>query len=175
MATRPINRVAYGLTEALSDMAPRPIVSTTNPTVADRGSIGQTWINRSTGAVFTLSNISANQSAWSTQPILLPGTATAASPTAATTVNERIIVSTFTGFTTAAAASQDFTINSSLITTSSGTFVQVTNLNASTNDAVMTLDGVTQAAGSLVVHTTNNGADALGAGDSILISVWIIS
>ena len=104
-----------------------------------------------------------------------PDTATVASPTASSTQNFRVITATFTGFTTAAAASQDFTIVSSDILATSGMFVQVANLNASTNGAIMTLDGVTQAAGQIVVSTTNNGAGALGAGDNVLISVWVIS
>lgn len=104
-----------------------------------------------------------------------PDVATVASPTAASTQNFRVIRTIFTGFTTAMGASQDFTITSSQVLTTSGCLVQVANLDASTNAAVMTMDGVTQAAGSLVVHTTNNGAAALGAGDNVLVTVWILS
>lgn len=104
-----------------------------------------------------------------------PDVATVASPTASSTQNFRVIRVIFSGFTTAAAASQDFTIVSSQILTTSACLVQVTNLNASTNGAVMTMDGVTQAAGSLIVHTTNNGAGALGAGDNCLVTVWVLS
>ena len=104
-----------------------------------------------------------------------PDAASVASPTASSTQNFRVIQATFTGFTTASSSSQDFTIASDQILATSACLVQVTNLNASTNDAIMTMDGVTQAAGSLVVHTTNNGAGALGAGDNILITVWVLN
>lgn len=104
-----------------------------------------------------------------------PATDTQASPTAASTLDFRVLRVIFTGFTTAMGASQDFTITSNQILTTSGIFVNVANLDASTNGALMSLDGVTQAAGSIVVSTTNNGAGALGAGDNVLISVWIIS
>jgi hypothetical protein len=53
--------------------------------------------------------------------------------------------------------------------------VSVANLNASGNGAKMSLVSVTQAAGSIVVNTTNNGVGALGGGDNVIISVWIIS
>jgi hypothetical protein len=104
-----------------------------------------------------------------------PDVATVASPTAASTQNFRVIRTIFTGFTTAMGASQAFTINSTDILTTSGTFVQVTNLDASTNGAYLTVDGVVQAAGSLVINCTNNGAGSLGAGDNIVVSVWVIS
>ena len=51
----------------------------------------------------------------------------------------------------------------------------IANLNASTNNAQMSILGVTQAAGSLIVHTKNNGSGALGSGDNVLITGWVIS
>lgn len=106
---------------------------------------------------------------------MVPATDSQASPSAASTVNNRVGVVTFTGFTTAAAGTQDFTITNSTVLTSSGIHVTVANLNASTNGAQMSLVGVTQAAGSFVVHTKNNGGGALGAGDNVLITFWVIS
>lgn len=102
-------------------------------------------------------------------------TPTAASPTSAVTSNFRVINASFTGFTTAMGASQAWTINSSAILATSSVFVTVTNLDASTNGAFLTVDGITQAAGSVVVSTTNNGAGALGAGDDVHVNVWILS
>jgi hypothetical protein len=109
------------------------------------------------------------------QVSVIPATATSASPTASVTSNTRVINAKFTGFTTATSAVQAFTVVSSDILVTSGIFVTVTNLNASANGAIMTLDGVTQAAGSIIVHTTNNGAGALGAGDTVFVNVWVIS
>ena len=105
-----------------------------------------------------------------------PVTATAASPTASVTANLNLIKATFTGFTTANAGGlQTYTINSSKILTSSACLVNVTNLNASTNGAFLTIQGIIQAAGSLAIHTQNNGAGALGAGDSVIITVFVLS
>jgi hypothetical protein len=61
------------------------------------------------------------------------------------------------------------------VTTTSAVDVRVSNLNASTNNAQMGVLGVTQAANSLIIHTKNNGAGALGAGDNVLITFWIYS
>lgn len=103
---------------------------------------------------------------------MTPGTATAASPTATVVINTRVGVATFTGFTTAAGANEDFTITNSALGVGDGIFCTVSNTGA--NDADMTLEGViTQTAGSLVIHTQNNGTAALN-GD-VIITYWIIN
>lgn len=104
-----------------------------------------------------------------------PDTASTASATTTVTLNSRVLCTTWTGFTTASGSAQAFTIVSSLILATSCIFVTVTNLNASTNAALMTLISVTQSAGQIVVQTKNNGAGALGAGDNVLINVWVLS
>ena len=95
--------------------------------------------------------------------------------TASQTLNDRFGVATYTGFTTASTAKQAFTLVNSNVTTTSAIMVTVSNLNASGNAALMGIQGITQAAGSIVVSTINNGAGALGAGDNVLISFWIYS
>lgn len=103
---------------------------------------------------------------------MVPATATEASPSATAIINARVGVATFTGFTTAAGANEDFTITNSALGAGDGVFVTVSNLG--TNDADMTLEGViTQTAGSLVIHTQNNGTAALN-GD-VVIAFWIIN
>jgi hypothetical protein len=104
---------------------------------------------------------------------VVPGTVSSA--TASATLNQRVGVATFTGFTTAGAAKQAFTIVNSKILATSFVSVSVSNLNASTNGALMGIQGVTQAAGSIVVSCINNAAGALGAGDNVLISFVVNS
>lgn len=106
---------------------------------------------------------------------VVPSAATVASPTVTSTQNFNVIRTIFTGFTTVATGSQAFTIVSNKILATSGIFVSVANLNASGNGAKMSLVNVTQAVGSIVVNTTNNGSGNLGSGDNVIISVWIIS
>lgn len=97
-----------------------------------------------------------------------------ASPTAALTANQRVIRVRFTGFTTAPAASQTFTLTSNQITLNGAVQVTVTNNNASGNGALMQLIGITQTATTLAVTCTNNGGGALGAGDDVNVTFWII-
>jgi hypothetical protein len=106
---------------------------------------------------------------------VVPSTASTASATVTVTLNTRVLATTWTGFTTAAAGVQDFTIVSSKILTTSAIMVTISNLNASGNDARMGYVGITQSAGQIIVHTKNNGSGALGAGDNIIITVWILS
>jgi hypothetical protein len=106
---------------------------------------------------------------------IVPATGGAASPATSATINHRVGVATFTGFTTAPAASQAFTISNSTIATTSFINVTVSNLNASTNGALMSLVAITQSASQIVVHTTNNGPGALGSGDNVLISFVVNS
>jgi hypothetical protein len=100
-----------------------------------------------------------------------PSTDTQASPTAASTINSRVGSIIFTGFTTAAAASQTWTVTNSLVTTSSAIFVSVSNLGA--NDAQMTVQRVFPAAGSFTVVTKNNGAAALNG--NVIVNFWVIN
>lgn len=106
---------------------------------------------------------------------MTPATSSTASATSSVTMNNRVGCATFTGFTTAAAGLQGFTITNSNVLTTSCVLVTVANLNASTNGAEMSLLGVTQAAGSIIVNCKNNGGGALGAGDNVLINFWILS
>ena len=107
---------------------------------------------------------------------MVPATASVASATTTVTLNSRVGVVTWTGFTTAnAGATQAFTFTNSTVLATSAIFVTVTHLNASTNGANLRLEDVTVAAGSFIVKYSNNGAGALGAGDSVLISYWVLS
>jgi len=90
---------------------------------------------------------------------------------AAVTINANAGVGTFTGLTTAAAASQVLTVTNNVCTVGSAILVSCSNLGA--NDAQMTITRVVPAAGSFTVTVTNNGAAALN-GD-IILTFWIIA
>lgn len=102
---------------------------------------------------------------------MVPGTDTSASPSATATVNKRVFKATFTGFTTASAGTQDFTISNS--THTAGAAVILSVANAGTNDAKMNIQRINvETAGSIVVSTVNDGAAALN-GD-VIISGWCL-
>jgi hypothetical protein len=97
-------------------------------------------------------------------------TDTQASPTAATTLNTNIGACTFTGFTTASAASQNFTITNSLVSATSLILCNISNEGA--NDAKMTVTRINRGAGSFVVTATNNGSQALNG--NLTVTFWVL-
>jgi hypothetical protein len=103
-------------------------------------------------------------------------TSTLATSSASPTLNQRFAFISFQGFTTAAGATQDLTINNSFFSTSatSPQMFTVCNLNASGNNAMMRLNGVRITAGQAVLQVQNTGAAALGAGDDIRVWFWQI-
>ena len=98
----------------------------------------------------------------------------AAGAVTSVTVNSRVIGARFVGFTTGVGDTQDFTINSTFIESSSTILVTVGNSNVSTQNAFMGLSGMQQANGSLIISTINNGPGILGIADTIYVNVWIL-
>ena len=102
----------------------------------------------------------------------VPATDTQASPTATATCNARVFKATFTGFTTASAGTQVFTISNSSHS-SAGDGVLLSVANAGTNDAQMSIQRVNvQTAGTIAVTVKNNGAAALNG--NVVITGWVI-
>lgn len=137
------------------------VVGSTNTTSTTTIQSGTGGIALATGA------IAANAGSISVAPL----TSSTASPTAAVTMDRRVGRATFTSFTTAAAASQVFTITNATVVANSGIFV--TAQNAGANDAQMTVQRVLPAVGSFAVTLKNNGAAALN-GD-VIITFWVIN
>lgn len=101
---------------------------------------------------------------------MTPGTSSAASPGTNVTINARVGVATFTGFTTASGAEQLFTVTNSYATTTSG--VIATAYQNGANDAQLSV-AVKSVAGTLTFDVFNDGAAAVN-GD-IIITFWIIN
>lgn len=99
---------------------------------------------------------------------MVAATDTEASPTATALINFNVGAATFTGFTTAAAASQVFTITNALVTATSQ--ILVSAANEGTNDAQMTITRVKRGAGTFDVTLKNNGAAALNG--NVTITFW---
>lgn len=97
-------------------------------------------------------------------------TDTQASPTATTTIDANLGACTFTGFTTAAGASQTFVINNNLATTASPILCNINNEGV--NDAKMTVTRVNRFAGSFEVTATNNGTQALNG--NVTVVFWLL-
>jgi hypothetical protein len=87
-------------------------------------------------------------------------------------INAHNGIANFTGFTTAAAASQSFIITNSALTDVHQAILVTAN-NGGANDAQMTVTRVLAEVGTLTVTLKNNGAAALN-GD-VNISFWLMS
>ena len=57
-------RVAYGLTDALLTVNPRPIISQRAPGFADKSELGQIWIDVPNNIAYILTSVVANSSTW---------------------------------------------------------------------------------------------------------------
>ena len=102
---------------------------------------------------------------------MTPATASVAG--VALTVNARVFVATFTGQTTAAAATLDLDITNSYATSGCGVLLTVSHL-VTANDSDITLEGViTSTAGHILVHCKNNGAAALDS--DVVVTGWILN
>lgn len=91
------------------------------------------------------------------------------------TLNAVVGCITITGLTTATTATQLVSISNNKVKTTSCVLVTASNLNASTNGAAIGIQSIVQAASSLKVTLINNGSGALGTGDNVLISFWVLS
>lgn len=60
--------VGYGLTNALQNLAPQPLIVKRDPTTADLAEMGTTWVNPLTDGVWVLTSITAGVATWSTSP-----------------------------------------------------------------------------------------------------------
>ena len=96
---------------------------------------------------------------------------TIASPVVIATVNKNVMDIICTGFTTAAAASETFTITNSKISATSRIVEGCCNEGA--NDAQMNIKRINRSAGSCVVTITNDGAAALNG--NLSFTLWILS
>lgn len=82
---------------------------------------------------------------------------------------------TLTGQTLASAASQAITLTNSNITASNAVLVSISNLNVSTNGASLTIQGIIQAAGSVVINVKNNSGATLATSDTIIIAFMVLN
>lgn len=56
--------VAYGIDNALQNLAPQPIIAERNPGVNDTAEIGTVWINDVNSSAWILTNVIAGQGQW---------------------------------------------------------------------------------------------------------------
>jgi hypothetical protein len=89
---------------------------------------------------------------------------------AAVTINAHVGVGTFTGLTTAAAATEVLTVTNSVCTATSAILCTLSSLGA--EDAQLTIQRVNPGVGSFTVTYKNNGANALAS--DVMLTFWLL-
>ena len=193
--TQSNNNVAYGLSNALQNLSPLPIIAKRAPKSTDIGEVGQQWIFNNniweyTSASLWLQLVTSGASSINALTISAPSITlnptsgalsvvsnkTSQSGTFTAVNNAMVGTAVLTGNTLAQNATQLITLTNSNIALLSGVMIQVTNTNVSAGAALLTINGMTQAAGSLVISVTNKGgAGGLGTTDSIILSFMVLS
>lgn len=164
--------VGYGLSNALQELSPQPIVANRNPGVKDKAELGTIWVNPSTTSYYVATATVSNQTTWvPSAGFLVAATTAGVTPT----LNAKAGVITFTGRTTAATATQNLVISNSAITTTSAILASIYNLNASANGAAIAIRSTIVANGSLTVQYINNGGGALGVGDNVVLTFQVLN
>ena len=69
MAVRRVNPTfVYGMGDNLIQMPPRPIVAERDPSTSDLAELGTLWINKTSGTIFGLADITAGSANWASTP-----------------------------------------------------------------------------------------------------------
>lgn len=175
MSVQQINLVDYGLTNALQNVFPAPIVSLRAPTTADKAQIGTVWVYKTTNTAYILTSIVNNSATWSSVsggagdfasltvtpgPINLTGTtviniAGGASTTIGTGGTGAVLIGNATGntgITGSLLTSAGITATTGNITATAGALVAGTTVTAGTGLTV-TAGNATITNGNIVLST----------------------
>lgn len=176
----PLN-TAYGLSQALINVFPTPIVSTRDPLASDRAQLGTTWVNKSSNDAFVLTSVVAGASTWVgvgggtgtfTSLTVNPGNitatagninATAGSMSAGTTITAGTGIVSTTGNITASAGNVS-AIGGSV---SAGTTVTAgTGITATTGNIVASVGNINATLGSVTAGSNIAGLMIGATGDA---------
>lgn len=148
----------YGLSDALPNIFPSPVVSTRDPQAGDRAQLGTVWVNKSTNDFFVLTSVAANVSTWSA-PSNGTGIFTSLEATSGNiTADAGNIVATLGDVTVLAG---DINATSGNIS-AGGTITATGNLTTTSGDLVVTVGNVSVTLGNLTVSAGDITATAGG-------------
>jgi hypothetical protein len=133
--------VSYGLSQALIDVSPAPIVSLRDPKTTDSAALGQMWINRTTGIAFILTSIVANVYTWY---------ATAQAAASFTAAGALVAGTTLTVGTSAV-------IGTDLTLTAGNLLLTLGNATLTAGNLVITTGNATLGNGNLTISTATKG------------------
>lgn len=165
---------AMGYQNPVQGLAPLPIVARRNPTINDKATIGQLFINEATNTGFICLGELNNLTQWGVLAQAAVTVANNSNPPVAT-INALTGVAQFTivaGTVIAPAGTEIFTINDSYLTATSAVSVTV---SSNSGTGVTQLGGVVTAAGTMGVEVVNAGAGNIAVGNIVTIAFQIIA
>jgi len=155
MSLRPFNKVGYGLSDALTTIFPSPIAAQRAPLTADRGEVGQVWIDIPNNDSYVCTSTVAGSTNWQAIGGGGTGTFTDLDVTNDATVGNNVTVTA--GDITVTAGNIILTAGD--ISANAGT---ITGLNIDALDEITAANSITTDAGNFIATaggvTANAGA-----------------
>jgi len=181
MANNIFNKVAYGLSDALLNVFPAPIVGLRNPTTADKAQIGSVWVNKAANDAWVLTSIVSNLANWTpigggagtfTSLTVTPGNITATNGNINATLGSMSAGTTISAGT-ALSAGTTVTAGTGIVSTT-GNIVASTgninatlgNINATAGNIVASAGNITATVGEVVAGGIIEGQSLVATGDS---------
>lgn len=167
------NNIAYGLSSPLLNVFPGPVRAQQAPTVEDKLTVGQWWIDEVANQAYILTSITNNQANWSTLTIMGVGVFNAVESTLGNiTADVGNIVATLGNIS----AGGTITSGGSLTVATGDLGVLVGDLNVNLGNVIVTTGNVRVTAGDIdTVAGDINSAGALTAGTTITAASNITS
>lgn len=172
--------VAYGLSDALLEVFPQPIVSTRDPQAGDKAQLGTVWVNKSTNDFFVLTSVVANSATWSSPSNGSGIFSSLEATTGDITADLGNIVATVGNVTAGGVMTADgnITSNSGNIIAAAGEFnataggiTVATDITTTTGNVVVTLGNIGVDAGNITV----SAGDITAVGGNIVAAAGVVN
>jgi hypothetical protein len=169
MANNIYRPVAYGLSDALLNVFPAPIVGVRNPTAADKAQIGSIWVNKTSNDAWVLTSIANNAAVWTgigggsgtfTSLTVNPGNITATAGNISATAGSVSAGTTVTAGTGITATTGNITATTGNLIATAG------NITATAGNITATAGNITATAGEVVAGGIVEGQSLVATGDS---------
>lgn len=186
-----INRLApsvgYGLSDALPEIFPAPLVSTRDPQTGDKAQLGTLWVNKATDDAFILTSVVANSATWITvgggsgiftsltvtpgNLLVTNGNITASLGDITATAGDLVATSGNLVVGGTADITGNLTVSSGdIVATAGNVSVTLGNVTVSAGDITVTTGGVDASSGSVIAGTLEATDDLGGTVGNTAIS-----
>lgn len=151
MSVQQLNNTAYGLSQALINVFPAPIISQRAPTSADKAPFGTMWVDQPLDTIYAITSITNNAANWE----LIsggPGTFSTLTVTGTSDLQGAVTMDSTVDITGLLTATGGITSPANIITTSTGQINSATTMTAGTG-ITATAGNITASAGKVQAGT----------------------